>query len=363
MKAAVLKGHDQPFVVEEVTLGELAQNEVLVRVVGAGMCHTDMLPRIPEFGAMVAPVVLGHEGSGVVEKIGSAVTRTAVGDHVLMSFDSCGWCESCLRGAPAYCVEFELRNVTGRRADGSVSATTESGDPVANRWFGQSSFAEYSIATERNIVVVDKEVPLDLLGPLGCGIQTGAGSVLNEMKLAAGQSIAIFGAGAVGLSAVMAAKIAGASEIVVIDLNESRLEMALELGATRVVRGDDPDVQAAVVAGSSGVDFTFETTAVSSVIQTSITVLARPGKAVLVGAGGGDLVVAPNLLAGRTVTYALEGSSIPQIFIPQLLEFWKKGLFPFEKLIRTYPLADINQAEADSLSGVTIKPVLVVSEA
>lgn len=357
--AAVLRGHDRAFELEQITLGELAPNEVLVRIAGAGMCHTDLLPRNPDMAERLGAVVLGHEGAGVVEAIGSAVTRTKVGDHVMLSFDSCGWCSNCLSGAPAYCDEFELRNVTGRRADLSQGAVDSEGAAVAARWFGQSSFAHHSIATERNIVVVDPELPLELLGPLGCGLQTGAGSVLNEMKLRAGQSIAVFGAGGVGLSAVMAAKLAGAREIVVVDLHDSRLELAQELGATRVVRGDVPDLVSAVKGDGAGLDFVFETTAVSSVITAAVASLRRPGKAVLVGAGGGEVALPANLLSGRTVTFALEGSSVPQIFLPQLLDYWKRGLFPFEKLIQRYPLSEINQAEADSLSGVTIKPVLI----
>lgn len=360
MKAAVFRAHDEPYRIEDVTLGALEPTELLVRIVGVGMCHTDMLLRSPAMAAALAPAILGHEGSGVVAAIGSAVTRASVGDHVLLSFDSCGWCASCLGGAPAYCVEFMARNISGRRADGTISATSAAGEPITNRWFGQSSFAEYSIATERNVVVVDKALPLELLGPLGCGLQTGAGSVLNEMQLAPGQSIAVFGAGAVGLAAVMAAKLAGATEIVVVDLHESRLELALELGATRVVRGDADDVRGQVVGDGSGMDFTFETTAVASVMTRAIEVLALRGKAVLVGAGGGDLTISPSLLSGRTVTYALEGSSIPQLFLPQLISYWQRGLFPFEKLVRTYALDDINQAEADSLSGATIKPVFLV---
>jgi aryl-alcohol dehydrogenase len=363
MKAAVLRGHDQPYQIEEVTLGKLEPGEALVRIVGVGMCHTDMLSRDPGFASALGPVILGHEGAGVVEQVGDGVTRVKPGDHVLISFDSCGWCGSCLNGAPAYCAEFEARNISGRRSDGTTSAVTSTGASIANRWFGQSSFAEYAVATERNLVTVDRDLPLELLGPLGCGIQTGAGSVLVEMKLRPGQSIAVFGAGAVGLAAVMAAKLAGASDIVVVDLNESRLEVAAELGATRVVPGDATDVADQVTAGGAGLDFSFETTSVSSVITAAISVLARPGSAVLVGAGPGQLSVWPPLLAGRHVTYVLEGSAVPQIFLPRLIEYWKAGVFPFDRLVRTYPLSEINAAEADSLSGTTIKPVLLPTPA
>jgi aryl-alcohol dehydrogenase len=359
MKAAVLRGHDQPYRIEDVTLGKLEPGEALVRIVSAGMCHTDMLPRDPQLASALGPVILGHEGAGVVEQVGDGVTRVKPGDHVLISFDSCGWCRSCLTGGPAYCAEFEARNLSGRRNDGTASAVSATGTSIANRWFGQSSFAEYAVATERNLVTVDHDLPLELLGPLGCGIQTGAGSVLLEMKLRPGQSIAVFGAGAVGLAAVMAARLAGASDIVVVDLNESRLEVARELGATRVVPGGAADVVDQVTAGGAGLDFSFETTAVSDVISAAISVLGRPGTAVLVGAGSGQLSVWPPLLAGRHVTYAFEGSAVPQVFLPQLIGHWQAGVFPFDRLVRTYPLSEINAAEADSVSGATIKPVLL----
>jgi aryl-alcohol dehydrogenase len=351
-RAAVLRGFDQGFSLEEIRLAELRPDEVLVEIAGAGMCHTDMLPRAPELGATLTPVVLGHEGSGVVTEVGAAVTGVRPGDHVLLSFASCGTCRECLQGGPAYCEEFNLRNVSGGYPDGSTGAVDADGNPVRNRWFGQSSFARHAVAAARDLVVVDPELPLELLGPLGCGLQTGAGTVLNEMRLAPGQSIAIFGAGPVGLAAVMAAKLSGAGEIVVVDLIESRLEMATELGATRTVRGSVGDQV-------TGMDFSFETTAVDKVIGDAIAVLGRRVKAVLVGVGSGLLTVHPSALAGRTVTYVLEGSAVPKVFLPRLIDFWRHGRFPFDRLIRTYPMDDIDIAEQDSLSGVTIKPVLL----
>lgn len=366
MKAAVLRGADQPFVIEDITLGALLPSEILVKIVGVGVCHTDLLPRLSVgegifFGDSMVPVVLGHEGSGIVAEVGSAVTQVKPGDHVLLSYDACGFCDRCLSGAPAYCVEFQERNMHGKNVDLSVSATDADGVPVANRFFAQSSFAEFAITTERNTVKVDPSLPLELLGPLGCGLQTGAGSVLNEMKLRAGQSIVVFGAGAVGLAAVMAAKAANASEIVVVDIKQSRLDLALELGATRVVIGTLPpeELVAAIIDGGKGLDFAFDTTAVGSVMTAAISSLAFGGKAVLIGAGLDFLNVFPTLLTGRTVTFAYEGSSVPQIFIPQLIDLWQRGLFPLEKLTRTYSLDEINQAEADTKSGVTVKPILL----
>ena len=361
MQAAVLRAPDAPYRLEDVTLGDLGTDEILVRIVGAGMCHTDMLPRDTAGGlAGIVPVILGHEGSGVVDSVGSGVRAVSPGDHVILSFDYCGHCEPCRQAAPAYCLEFEVRNFTGRRSDGSASAHDADGNAVGNRWFAQSSFAQYAVATESTVVVVDDTLPLEQLGPLGCGIQTGAGAVLNEMKLAPGQTIAVFGAGAVGLSAVMAAKVAGAGEIVVIDLYQSRLDLALELGATKIVDGGADDVVAAVRGDGPGVDFSFETTAVTPVIAAAVGVLARRGQAVFVGAGPGTLNIAPWQFAGKRLTYVFEGSAVPQLFLPRLIELWRQGRFPFEKLIRTYPLEEINQAEADSVSGASIKPVLLM---
>ncbi|MFI7498965.1 NAD(P)-dependent alcohol dehydrogenase [Streptomyces sp. NPDC049687] len=358
-RAAVLRSADKEHVIEEITLADLRPDEVLVKIAGTGMCHTDMMARDPALGASLTPMVLGHEGSGVVTAVGSAVTAVHPGDHVLLSFASCGACRECLKGAPAYCENFDALNVSGRYPDGSTGATDAQGRPVPNRWFGQSSFAEHAIAAERDVVVVDKDLPLELLGPLGCGIQTGAGAVLNEMRLAPGQSLAVFGAGAVGLAAVMAAKLAGASDIVVVDLNESRLDLAKELGATRTVLGGGEGVVEQVIDAGPGMDFSLETTAVGKVITDAVAVLARRGTAVLVGVGTGLLSVPPPQLAGRKVTFVLEGGAVPRVFLPQLIRFWREGRFPFDRLVRTYPLAEINAAEADSLSGRTIKPVLI----
>jgi len=358
-KAAVLRVPDGPFGIEDVVLDPIGPQDLLVRVAGTGLCHTDLVAR--GFGpeAALLPAVLGHEGSGVVTAVGSEVTELAVGDHVVMSFDSCDVCAQCRCGAPAYCAKFRESNVSGRRCDGSPGATGSDGTAVNSRWFAQSSFAGFAVATQRNAVKVDPSLPLELLGPLGCSLQTGAGAVFNEMSLRPGQSIAVFGAGAVGLAAVMAAKIAGAADIVAVDMHKGRLDIALELGATRTYPGGQEDLAARIMGGEPGMDHTLDTTAVPAVMATAIQVLAPRGVAVLVGGGPGQLTIHPSLLAGRRLTYVLEGSAVPQEYIPTLIRHWREGRFPFDKLIRAYPLSEINQAEADSLSGATIKPILI----
>jgi aryl-alcohol dehydrogenase len=307
------------------------------------------------------PVVLGHEGSGTVAAVGPGVTGLAPGDPVVLSFDSCGGCANCLAAHPAYCAEFFPRNMTGVSVGGCSSVTVEDGEPVATRWFGQSSLATHAVTTARNVVPVEAGLPLELLGPLGCGIQTGAASVLIALGVTAGSSLAVFGAGAVGLSAVMAAKVAGATTIIAVDLYQSRLDLAAELGATHTINGDNDGIAAQILAiTGDGVQYAFDTTGVPAVIATAVSSLRPTGTCGLVGVGQGNLVLDPFALAGgRNLMGILEGDAVPQLFIPRLIQLWKQGRFPFDKLMTTYPLTQINEAEAASASGTAVKPVLI----
>jgi aryl-alcohol dehydrogenase len=358
ISAAVLRAADAPYTVEEVQLRDPGPGEVLVRIAGAGLCHTDVLGRS---GLVGLPVILGHEGSGIIEATGPGVTGLAAGDHVVLSFDSCGRCVNCLAAHPAYCAEFFPRNLSGLAVDGSTPAAGLDGQPVGARWFGQSSLASHAIATARNVVRVDPGLPLELLGPLGCGIQTGAGSVLISLRVTAGSSIAIFGAGGVGLAAVMAAAVAGAAAIIAIDLLPGRLDLAAKLGATHTISGTDDDIAAQILAiTGDGAQYCFDTTGVPAVVTTAISSLRPTGTCGLVGIAQGNLVLEPMALAGgRNLMGILEGDAVPQLFIPQLIALWQQGRFPFDKLITSYPLSQVNQAEADAASGAAIKPVLI----
>lgn len=353
IQAAVLRHPAKPFTLEDIELDDPGPGEILVRVAGAGLCHTDLVYRsLPE---LPMPMILGHEGSGVVAATGPGVTRFAPGDHVVMSYDSCGRCAQCLAAAPCYCEEFIGRNFSGMRQDFSSGARDLAGGPVAARWFGQSSFAGYALATERNLVAVDASLPIETLGPLGCGVQTGAGSVLLALGVRPASSIAVFGTGAVGLSAVMAARVAGASDIVAVDLHATRRDLALELGATRALDGADPDLAAAV----GQVDYVLDTTGVPDVIAAAVGTLRPGGSCGLLGVGGGPVVLQPEAFAGRSIRYIFEGEAVPQAFIPTLIRLWQEGRFPFDRLIKTYPLGQANEAERDSVSGGCVKPVLV----
>lgn len=359
--AAVLRAADAPYTIERVELADPGPGEIVVRIAGVGMCHTDLLGRVP--GDLVAkPVILGHEGSGVVEAVGPDVAGVTEGDHVVMSFDSCGSCANCRDAVPGACPRMAALNMIAVPLDGRPRATDAGGNAVGNRWFGQSSFASHALGTVRNVVPVTEDVPIEKLGPLGCGVQTGAASVLISLGVRAGDSIAVFGAGAVGLAAVMAAKVAGATTIVAVDLNDARLDLARELGATHTVDGADDDIAGRIraLSGGEGVQYSFDTTAVPSVVATAVAALRTTGVCGLVGVGSEEYRLDPNLLLmGRTVKGIIEGDAVPHTFIPKMIDLWRRDLFPFDRLIATYPLDRINEAEADAASGKVVKPVLL----
>lgn len=359
MTAAVLREPDGPYALEEVELDPPGPGELLVRVVGAGLCHTDVVPRgTGSFSP--PPIITGHEGAGVVAAVGAGVDGVVVGDHVVLSFDTCGECANCRGGRPPYCDQFLFRNLLGRRPDGSTGVHDAAGGEIASRWFGQSSFATYCVAAARNVVVVDRDLPLEKLGPLGCGILTGAGSVLVQLAVPAGASLVVFGVGAVGLAAVMAARVVGAATIIAVDLHAHRLALATELGATHVLDGSSADLVERIQAlTGGGAQFSFDTTGNVAVIGTAIGVLRQGGHCGLVGIQTEPLTLDPIALIGKTVSGILEGGADPKAVIPRLIAWWRAGDFPFDRLIETFPLDEINAAEEASLSGKVVKPVLL----
>jgi len=359
--AALLRDNQGAYTIEDVDLPDPGPGEVLVRLVSSGVCHTDTLLR--SFPNEALPFIGGHEGAGVVDEVGPGVTGIDVGDHVVLSYDSCGVCRNCRTGLPPYCDEFIPRNFMGHRLDGGPGATDQNGAPVGWRWFGQSSFATHAIASVRNTVVVDRSVELEMLGPMGCGFQTGAGAILNSLRVTPGSSVVVYGAGAVGLAGVMAARIAGASQVVAVDLHQQRLELALSVGATDVVdAGATEDLGAEVLAlTGGGSDFAFDTTGVASVVAAAVAALRMTGVCGLVGVGFDDLGLTSAGMMGKTVKGIYEGDAVPQVFIPQMIRYWQAGRFPFERLVRTYPLSQINEAEKASLDGEVVKPVLLPS--
>jgi aryl-alcohol dehydrogenase len=360
--AALLREVDEPLSIEEIDVGELADGEVLVRVKGVGVCHTDISAAqgvIP----LPLPSVLGHEGSGVVEQVGPAVTGLAAGDHVAISFDHCGECDLCTAGRPSYCEVFGALNYFGTRMDGTTTLG-QNGEDVHGNWFGQSTFATYAIANQNNAVKVDADLPIEILGPLGCGLQTGAGSVWNVLRVKEGESIAIFGLGGVGLGALMAAKASGCDPIIAIDLNDDRLALAEELGATHTFNPTKHHdlVWDVMQVTAPGVHHSFDTTGLGPVIRQALELLRSPGHCATVGFQGleHDITIDQgHLLLGRTLSGVVEGDSNPREMIPKMLDLYRDGQFPFDRLIQTFPLEQINEAIAASESGAVIKPVIV----
>jgi aryl-alcohol dehydrogenase len=293
------------------------------------------------------------------------VSKIAPGDHVVLTFASCGHCRACLDGEPAYCHDMRPLNFGCVRADGSTPLADAGGRPVHGDFFGQSSFASYALASERNVVKVRRDAPLELLGPLGCGTQTGAGAVLNDLAVRPGASLVVFGVGSVGLSAVMAARLAGAGRIIAVDRHVNRLDLARELGADDVVMaGAEPATAEIVRLTGEGVDFALDTTGVPAVMQQGLAALAPRGTFGFVTGpwDGSPLEVKlRHLLIGRKIRGIVQGNSKPDLFIPMLVDAFMKGRFPLDRLVTFYPFADIARAFADSESGSTIKPILRMS--
>jgi len=360
--AAVSREKGAPLVIEELELDAPRSTEVRVRMVGSGICHTDAVARdriypVPE------PSVFGHEGSGVVEGVGSEVRGVEVGDHVVLGPSYCGKCTFCRSGEPMYC-ENGFAELFGCRRHDGTTAFSKDGEMVGSHFFGQSSFATHANVAENSVIVVDKDAPLELLGPLGCGLNTGAGAVLNEMRPQPGSSIVVFGTGAVGFAALMAAAAVSCGTIIGVDIHDSRLELARELGATHTINSSTQDLHAELerITGGRGVNYALDTTAISAVVRDAADALGTRGMLVAVGAAApGEEVsfeVGSSLTKGWTFKTVIEGSAVPQEFIPRLVDLWKQGKFPFEKLVQTYSLEDINTGFEDSASGEVIKPVI-----
>ena len=357
IQAAVLRKRGGPMKTESLEMEGPREDEVLVRIVASGICHTDIRYVDDWYVESDGALVLGHEGAGIVERVGRNVTGIQEGDHVVCSFQSCGRCSPCLGGHPVDCESLYEVNFGFKRADGSNALRRSR---VRGHFFGQSSFSTHVLATERNLVKVPKDLPLEVLAPLGCGMQTGAGTVMNSMAVPEGASIAVFGTGGVGLAAVMAARIVGADPIIAVDRVTARLKLALELGATHAIDTRRDGVTDGIRAATGGgVDYIVETSGDNRLYRLAVVLLNPKGTAAYVVGENG-----PGDLPGeRRAISIVQGDAVPQLFIPRLIEFYRKGLFPFDRLEKFYDFNQINRAIADARCGRTIKPVLRVSEA
>jgi aryl-alcohol dehydrogenase len=329
--------------------------------VASGMCATDLHGRDAYYPTKF-PKVFGHEGAGIVRAVGNAVTSFRPGDHIVMAYPWCGECPNCKSHRQSYCLHaFDLK-MNGTRADGST-LHSKNGAPVYSAFFQQSSFGNFTIANERFAVKVRSDAPIEQVCALACGGQTGAGAVLNVMKPRSGESFVVFGVGAVGLSGLMAARIAGCDPIVAVDVHEHRLALARELGATHVINHkecNDVVPQIRTMTGN-GARFSLETSALPEIFREAVGCLMPGGMCVLLGSARKGTEVSfemPFLQNGRTVRGVIQGDSVPKEFIPILVDHIMAGRFPVEKMITFYPLSDINRAAAESAAGKTIKPVL-----
>ncbi|MFG1997828.1 NAD(P)-dependent alcohol dehydrogenase [Spirillospora sp. NPDC048911] len=360
--AAIVEEPGAPFTVREVSLEEPRAGEVLVRMVAAGLCHTDLTVRAGGIPFRL-PGILGHEGAGVVERVGAGVTKVRPGDKVLLSFTSCGHCGACRGGHPAYCDSWLPSNlINGTRDDGSPTAHRD-GDPVGGHFFGQSSFARHALADERSTVRVDQDAPLEILAPLGCGVQTGFGTVWNILGPAPGSTLAVFGAGAVGLAAIMAATELPLKAVFAIDRVPARLDLATELGATHTIDVGWVDTAKTLLelTHGRGVDHAIDTTGNPGVLRTAVDTLAARGTCAVVGAPPAGTEVSldvQGLLTGKKIVGVTLGDGEPETLLPQLVDLHRRGRLPLEKLVRHYPLEGLDQAADDMHQGRTIKPVV-----
>ena len=362
--AAVVEEAGGSFRLQELELDTPRAGEVLVEIAAAGICHTDIVFRAGAIPTLL-PGVLGHEAVGRVIETGSPSSRFAAGDRVALTYASCGRCDRCLHGHPSTCRSWPALNLAGGRLDGST-ALRLNGTTVHSHFFGQSSFATAAVVQESSLVAISEDIPDEIAAVLGCGVQTGAGAVLNVTRPPAGSSIAVFGAGTVGLSAVMAAALVGCAPIISIDLHASRLELALELGATDVIHGGDGVDTAARIGAltGTGAAYVLETTGAPSVLPAAVRACGIAGTVGLIGSVPPGTELGADAMAivsqAKTVQGIMEGDAVPGTFIPQLIELWRRGRLPVERLIKAFPLEQINEAIAASLGGEVVKPVLTM---
>jgi aryl-alcohol dehydrogenase len=362
--AAVLDGSGKRFDVEDVEIDEPRAGEVLVRLIATGVCHTDAVAQQGDL-PFPLPGVLGHEGVARIEAVGDGVDGYQAGDTVLLGWPWCGRCRNCVSGNPRYCLQLAPLLIGGGRADGTTALRRGDGSPLHSHFFGQSSFAQHAIVGPSSLIPFTTTAPVEAVGVLACGIATGAGAVLNTLRLNPGDSIVVFGAGAVGLSAVMAARLTPATTIAVVEPNESRRALAVKYGATDVINPAAGDVVATVHEICRGTaDAALDCTGIPAVIRQAIDSVGMLGTAVLIGAApAGAEFSADHLttLWGKRIIGTLGGESQSSRFVPALLALHDQGRFPFTELVEYFSLPEINEAMRASRRGEVVKPVLRLS--
>jgi S-(hydroxymethyl)glutathione dehydrogenase / alcohol dehydrogenase len=365
-RAAVLHGVGEKLDVREVEVDEPKTGEVLVHMAAGGVCHSDLHVMTGHLMASL-PAVLGHEGAGVIAAVGPGVTVVKPGDHVLPLWRlSCGDCEYCANGRPALCAAGMQIRMTGRLADGTSRFSLDGRE--VKHFAGVSTFAEYSVIPERAVLKIPADIPLDRAALLGCGVITGVGAVINCARVKPGSSVAVFGAGGVGLNVVQGAALAGASTIIAVDLLDNKLALARQFGATQTVlasRGA-PAEQVRALTGGRGVDYAFEVVGLPTTVRQAYDSLAKRGMAVVVGVSPTTAEVPVPLLSmvfeERVLTGSMYGSAVPRIDIPKLIELYRGGRLRLDELLtRTYPIEQINVAYEALERGEVARSVVTFS--
>lgn len=364
IKAAVSWEEGKEFKIESIDLKKPKAREVLIEVVGTGVCATDIAAANGHMGVPF-PIVLGHEASGIIREVGEAVTYVKPGDHVIVACCLCGTCDSCLKGKPGSCENIPRLNFGGTMEDGSKRLSKDNKE--ISTFFGQSTFSSYAVANEKNLIKVDKELDLKIFGPLGCGVVTGSSTVLEGLKPNAGSTIAVYGCGAVGLSAIMAAKIIGCLKIIAVDINDERLSLAKELGATHIINSKNEEIVESIksITNRKGVNYGVEATGNSVVAKSALSALTNQGELTLIGAGYKEIEIDLNtefLFGTKKLSGYIAGLVSSKYIVPKLIEYYKNGLFPFDRLIKFYDFENINEALRDLSSGEAIKPVLLIKK-
>ena len=365
-RGAITAAQDAAFEMRDIIVDEPRNDEILVRVVAAGICHTDLSVR-RQITPFPLPGLLGHEGAGIVEHVGHNVRNLHEGDHVVVSFNFCGECTACTTGRPVQCDTWVPRNLLGgSRPDGSSPVRLADGGHLHAHFFGQSSFATHIVVNAAAAVRVPSDAPLELLAPMVCGFQTGCATMLQVLSPGLGDTVAVFGTGAVGLSAIMAARLTPAARIIAIDVAPERLALARELGADDTVNPatDDPVEALNDLTSGRGVDRILESSGRTTVLRQALDAMAIDATVAIVGAppfGSEVPVDVPDaIVKGPRIIGVNQGRAVPRVAIPALVDLMLAGRLPLDRLVRTYAFADINDAAHDMHAGTTIKPVLLM---
>ena len=360
-KAALCREHNKPVTVEQIAVDAPKRGEVTVKLGACGVCHSD-LSAINGTIALPLPLVLGHEGAGVVEQVGEGVSELAPGDHVIFSFIyMCGKCRFCVAGRPVLCLEQGKALTTP--LEGTPRVRDAKGTPLGI-FSGCGSMAEYATVSAENLIKIDPKIPLDCAALVGCGVTTGVGAVFNTAKVEPGSSVAVFGCGGVGLSVIQGALIAGARRIIAIDTLAPKLEMAKKFGATDTILFKEDPVKELKKLTGGGPDYAFECVGSGELAATAYRAIRRGGLAVVVGvAKPGDSTSVRTMtlpFEEKTLTGSYFGSCVPRVDFPRMFALYLKGELKLEELItRRYKLDEAPQAFTDLESGRNARGVIV----